>query len=233
MQDTRDLVDKCYGRHQLELVRPSLQSLFERQLYARYHFSEARSLLGGYVGKHLADASLIEVVFGQSEDANYEFNLFLVHAGAHITACIQSLHATADILAYAVYLALGINLAGNPLRERSISIGSVRERLRSEQQYATFSTLLTEYQTGGQFKHLAALANRSKHRSVVRPSLNEDLTGTAPSRHTLRLASFWHDAEQYPEVAVESFLQAEYDRCSPLVVQAGNALNAFLSARAS
>ncbi len=226
--ETQDLVLAKFGRDQLELVRPCLQSVCARQWYAGYHYHEARRLLDSFVSARLTNASLIEVVFGQDTEAADEFNRFLMEAGAHVLACVQSMHATADILSHVVYLSLGINLSTQPIAEWNVSLTTVVARLQQEATASAIYALLNDISSGGSFAHLSALSNHGKHRSVVRPSLTEDWTGAAPDRHTLKIPSFIYKKKRYPEVAVKDFLEPEYDRCKRLVVNTGNALNGFL-----
>ena len=229
IKETRDLVRTKYGNEQLELVRPCLQSVFDRQWYAGYHYKEALYLQDSFVSSRLTSTCLFDVVFGQDANATDDFNRFLLEAGAHVLACVQSIHATADILAHVAYFALGVNLSSKPIDERNISLASVVGRLRQEAPVATIYALLNELASAGNFTHLSALANHSKHRSIIRPLLTEDWTGEALERHSLKIPSFFYSRKPYPEIAVKDFLEPEYHRCSQLVVDTGNALNVFLS----
>lgn len=226
--ETRDLVLAKYGAEQQELVIPCMQSVRDRQWYAGYHYHEACRLLESFLSGRLKTTCLLDVVFGLDAELTDEFNTFLLEVGAHVLACVQSMHATADILAHVVYFSLGINLSSEPIAERYISLLKVKDRLRQETSVAAINALLDELASGGNFAHLSALTNVSKHRSIVRPSLSEDLTGAAPERHTLKIVSFSHSNKDYPEVVAKDFLQQEYSRSSKLVVDIGNTLNAFL-----
>jgi hypothetical protein len=228
LEETRELVQARYGRPQLELVRPSLQSLGERQGYAGYHFHEARGLVDSWVSTRLTEVSLLQIVVGDDEEAVSEFNTLMLKTGAHVLACVQSMHATADILAHVVYFSLGMNRAGLPIPEVKISLRSVIDRTKSDPRTKSICCLLRDLSSGGGFHHLAALSNLGKHRSIVRPALNEDWTGKAPERHTLKFPPFTYKNKHYPEVAVKEFLEAEYSRNSHLVVATGNAVNDYL-----
>ncbi len=226
--ETKELVLAKFGRNQLELVRPCIQSVSVRQWYAAYHYGEVCRLLDSFVTTQLAGASLLEVASDQDAVASDDFNRFLLEAGAHVLACVQCLHATADILAHVVYLALGMNLSAKPMKELDVSLLNVATRLRHEQPDSDVYRLLGDFNSGGHFDHLSALSNISKHRSILRPSLDEDWTGARLERHMLRIPSFSRLQKHYPEVTVKEFLEPEYNRCSKLVVDVGNALNTFL-----
>lgn len=232
IDETRKLVLGLNGRSQLDLVRPCLQSVVDRQEYARFHYHETMDLLERFVSTRLKDTSLLEVVFGGDDETANEFQIFITKIGAHFTACIQSLHAVADILGHALYYALAINLSPKPLAPRVISASSVIRKIQGNAEFAQVHTLFQRLYAGGNFAHLAALVNHSKHRSVVQPSLNEDQTGLAPQRHRLKLPRFVYEGAEYPEVSIKDFLEPEYDRCSVLVIDIGNSLNAVLRARA-
>ena len=228
IQETRDLVAQRFGRHQLDLASPSIQSVVDRQRYARYHYQETIKLFDNFVSTHLTDASLLEVTLGVDEGARGEFELFITKVGAHVLSCVQSMHAVGDILAHAVFFSLGMNLAPRPLTERAISLTNVIERLRTTTSFRPVFALVEELQTGGDFDQLTALANHSKHRSIIRASLSEDLTGKCPERHALKMERFKFCGTTYPEVSVRQFLGPEYDRCSKLVIDIGNAINHVL-----
>jgi hypothetical protein len=77
VDETRDLVQRLYGRTQLDLLRPSLRSVIDRQQYARFHYHEAQTLLDCFVLTRFKDASLLEVVHGGDKEAANEFQDFI------------------------------------------------------------------------------------------------------------------------------------------------------------
>lgn len=232
IEQTRKLVLGLYGRAQLELVSPCLRSVVDRQAYARFHYHETLDLLDRFVSTRLKDTSLLDVIFDGDDEIANDFQIFITKIGAHFTACIQSVHAVADNLGLALYYALALNLAPKPLALRTVSASSVLRELQGSAELAQVHVLFERLCTGGNFSHLAALVNHGKHRSVVQPSLNEDQTGLAPQRHTLKLPRFEYEGVSYPDISIKDFLEPEYDRCSVLVIDIGIALNATLRARA-
>jgi hypothetical protein len=225
IQKTRDLIAQRFGRHQLDLVNPCFQSIVDRQQYARYHYHEIMYLLDYFISEHLTETSLLKLSMGMDDDARDEFDLFMIKIGAHVLSCVQNMHSLADILAHAVYFSLGINLTPNTLTENKISINTVINKVRTITYYQTVFILLNELQTGGHYEHLNALSNHSKHRSIVRSLLNEDFTKDISSRHSLKISNFKYRGTSYPEVSVRKFIASEYERCSKLVIDIGNALN--------
>jgi hypothetical protein len=173
LKETREHVSRLFGRDQLELAAPSLRSVDDRQTYARIHFQAARASIEAYVSAELQDASLLEVTLGGDRESWLKFNVFTREVGAHLTACIQSIHAVPDILANALYYCLGLNLLPNALKPRALTATSVTAQFAQQSESAKLGGLLEVLTTGGDFKHVSALANQAKHRSIVFPSLNE------------------------------------------------------------
>jgi hypothetical protein len=124
------LVRSRYGREQFELARQSIGSTIDRREYARYHYHEVVRILDERVGKLHASDSLVETVLGGGDENEAdEFDQCMTEIGAHVTSCIQSLHAIGDIYAHAIYYALGYNLGPSPLPEKRIYLKSVKDKL--------------------------------------------------------------------------------------------------------
>lgn len=227
VEETREHIRRVFGNAQLELARPCLRSVDDRQIYARVHFQDAKAKIDSYLQLALQDASLFEVTFGDSE-AWVEFNNFIREVGAHLTACVQSIHAVPDILAHATYYSLGLNRVAGALKARDICAGSVLKLLRRDPELNAIATLLESLLSTQGFIHLSALNNHAKHRSIVFPMLNEDLTGTRDKRHMVVFSSFVYDDCTFPEVFADDFLAVEYERSSQFVVDVGIELNAVL-----
>lgn len=230
IEETREHIRRLFGDDQLELAKPCLRSVVDRQTYARIHLQDAKAKIDSYTQTALQDASLFDVTFGDSE-AWVEFNIFLREVGAHLTACVQSIHAVPDILAHAIYYSLGLNQATGALKARDVCAGSVLRLLRRERQLSAITALLESLVSTDTFAHLAALANQAKHRSIVFPSLDEDLTGTRKKRHMVLFPAFVYDDGSFPQVFADDFISVEYERFSRCVVDTGIQLNAVLQRR--
>ncbi|MDN3237997.1 hypothetical protein [Pseudomonas sp. WAC2] len=231
LEETREHIARLYGRHQLELAKPCIQSVVDRQVYARIHYQDARSKTDIYIRSELQETSLLEVAFGDRGKAWEEFNIFVREVGAHLTACIQSMHALPDILAHAIYYSLGLNISSAALKSRNIGAASVSKLLKANIELVILGDLLIEFIKGGNFVHLSALSNQAKHRSIVFPSLSEDWTGKRKEPHLLIFPAFSYESFCYPQVSADEFLKDEYQRCSELVVEIGSLLNAVLCKR--
>jgi len=171
-------------------------------------------------------------VIHQSDESFSEFHWLITKIGAHVVACIQSLHAIADIMAHAVYYSLGMNRSDNALREANISTTTVLEKLGDSAELSTVHQLLTKLASGGRADHLAALSNYSKHRSIIRTAMTEDWTGEEPERHRLTLGGVSYKGKSFPDARVKDFITDEHDRIARLIVDTGNAMHAVLQLRA-
>lgn len=224
---TRQNVHRLFGSDQLELAKPCLRSVIDRQTYARIHYQDARSKIDSYTQSALQNSSLFEVTFCDSE-AWVDFNIFIREVGAHLTACVQSIHAVPDILAHAIYYCLGLNSTSGSLKPREICAASVMKRLKRDPEFASIIAILNSLISTSTFAHLAALCNQAKHRSIVFPSLNEDLTGTREKQHMVVFPAFVYENDSYPQVFADDFIAAEYERSSQCVIAIGNELNVVL-----
>lgn len=184
--ETRTLVASLFGQEHLQLVKSSLDALALRQEYARYHYHEVGRLLEDFQNRHLTMKPLLVVMHGKDKAAREEFELLMVQIGAHALACVMSIHALADLMAYAAYQALGYSLQPGALRERDINAGNVCDRLEGLPEHNRIADLVGNFLIDTNFKHVAALTNKSKHQALVRSVLNEDLSGVREIRHEVR-----------------------------------------------
>lgn len=234
LQHTYGLVERAFGRDQVALVKPSLRAVVDRQNFASYHFHETQRLLRSFRRKHLADKNLLVALHGsKNSPAREPFELLMIKAGAHVTACVQAIHAIPDILASGLYFATGLNLSAQPLSDRDVSIKSVATLMKRTPSLASLSDPVSRIATGPQFEHLAALSNLSKHRTIIRTALSEDWTGKRKERHEFHFPAFSCPAKSgqkhYPEVSFASITETEYNRLSFLVIEVGHEVNAALT----
>lgn len=230
MEEARQLIEKLYGKEQLALAAPSLSSVVERRDHASIHWHNTRNLLNAF-SRLARTRPLFAIAFGaDGEKARDRYHVNLAKAQAYVIALVQSLHSIPDTYAHAIYYALAMDKSPKAFKEeRFIGASSVRDKLDAPD-LKELRGLYASLFEGGEFKHLAAISNRSKHRSVVRPSLNEDYTGTK-DRVNLEFPGFEHGDQSYDPVPVREFTEREYNRCARLIVDTGNALNVVLRAR--
>lgn len=226
LKQLREDVQQVFGTDQERLLAPCLRSIDERRAFARYHHAETKRLLEAVT----VDRTPIQMVAWMLDSESPEttgFQSVRFHASAHVHACVQSMHALADILAHAVYYGLGMNLNPNlKLDARTLNIKSVRDRLPS----GAIRDQLTQLVDDAGFKYLAALVNHSKHRSLIAVPFSVDLSGEDAQQHGLKFGGFEYNGVKYPEQWVAPALRQEYDRQEPHILGAGVALNAAVAA---
>jgi len=225
---TGKMVTSVFGNAQWLKAHPSVRAMVDRPEFCRYHYHEAMDMMEGYIDSKLKDASL----FGIYEDYA-EFSYLMQKIRANIVAFIQSLHAVADTCSHMLYYSLALDRLPNPLKERDICAKEVlklleHRRSAGESEYDKLCSLFREVTAGEDYKYLCALANTLKHRSVVRPELNEDCTGTRDEKWILFLESFSYSGETFKKTNVREFMRKEHDRIQPLTVNIGMELNRVL-----
>lgn len=232
--EARKLVALRYGKTQAELACQSMNSTIDRQEYARYHYRNAKNLFETCVGKFDSPVNLLKISTGGNEDARDEFNQCIWEIGAHVTACVQSLHAMGDIFAHAIYYALGYNLKlSPPLLERKICLYAVKRELDRTLEHQDIAQELDLLASGDDFAYLGALSNHSKHRSLIRSGLWVDFTGEKLDPYTLEFQGFIYDKKPYSRRLVLPFLQSEFDRQSLRIFEIGDVLNSVLKSDSS
>jgi hypothetical protein len=232
IEATRQEIERVHGRRQLELARPCLRSLSDRQFYARFHYQRTRSTLGRYVKQHLDPDDPMPTIFGQDQKGWNRFNVVIRKLGADVTACIQSIHAVPDILASAVYFALALDRSSKPGPGKFVNHGFVMDATAGVPALKEVHAGLRAATAGKAWGHLAALANQSKHYSIVFPALNTDLTGERAEKHMPVLPSFIARGKRYPQVFVSEFLPPIYSQVSQAVQTTGHALHSCLRSAA-
>lgn len=226
--ETHALIKTAFGAAQLKLAGESIRSLVDREHYASYHFREAGRLTKDFERRHLKDGILLDIYTQQGESKRVAFEQYIIKASAHAVASVQSIHALPDIMANATYLACGLNLLPNARPEHEIALPAVVEAMTADANFRSLAQLLTRAQSGSHWRHLAALTNLSKHRSVVRASLNEDLTGLRAKHRELHFQGFERNAKRFPAISVQSLLEPEFLRLATLIVDVGHELNVCL-----
>lgn len=226
LPETHDLVRKRFDRKQELLVRECTRSIVDRQNFGRFHYHEVRRLAKTFERKHLSEKSLFEL--HASEEIREAFERFIIKAGAHATACVQSVHAIPDILANALYYACGLNLGSNAIPEHKVSVSTVEKALKRQPSSQALADTLSKTVEGPGWDHLSAISNMSKHRSVIRSSLSEDWTGERKNLREIQFAIFERGGKQYWSKSLEDAIGPEYDRLSMVVIECGHELNRWL-----
>lgn len=228
IEETREAIARAFGPKQLDLARPCLRSLYDRQFYARFHYQRAEGTLKRYVSNHLKDKDFLPIAFGADELEWNLFNVVIRKLAADLTACVQSLHAIPDILASATYYALALDQTVKPEMGRYVNHAFVTKSIKTLTPLNNVRRALQSATVGQRYKQLAALANQSKHYSIVFPELSQDLTGKRAEQYLLLFPAFNARGMQYNQVYVSDFLPPIHDQISRSVVETGRAIDEYL-----
>lgn len=225
---TGTLVATAFGKAQWEKAYPSVRSMADRPEFCHYYYHQALDLLDEYIKSKLGGKGL----FNAFKDYD-EFSYLMLRIRANVVAFVQSLHAVPDTCAHVLYYSLAIDKLPQPLKERDVNASRVLRLLERQcesthPEYKNLCRLFKEITTGDGYEYLAALTNTSKHRSIVRPQLNQDLTGKREEKWILFLEPFWYEGKFFEQTNAREFMQNEHDRIQPLIVDIGVELNKVL-----
>lgn len=229
ISDTKELVASLHGQDRLASIAPSLYAMSQRQCYARFHYQEVERLLTDFRNAYLKQDILLSVIHGTDEDARAAFERFMMKAGANVIACVLSIHSMADVIAFAVYLALGYQSVPKLRKEKAVSAATLLPQLAVDPNHKVIYDALAQFTSTPSFKHVEALSNHSKHRGLIKPLLNEDWTGVRERPYELRFASFIYDGFPFPEAEITSVIGPAYQAASTAVVVVGSEMNLLLS----
>jgi hypothetical protein len=207
-------------------ISPCLNSIAERQEYARFHFNEAKDSLESFIKtEHLVE-DLFRLAFGKGGEGFSEFEENKLKAQAHTLACLQNMHSVLDILSHVIYYGLNLNMAK---REREISINALSRWLSENSKFSQLSNLITQLKGHDDYLYLNALVNHSKHKSVIAPSFNFNLRKSGEDVNEFLFPNFSYGNKNYKKRLVYDFLSSEYDRQGTQIILIGNELNKVLA----
>jgi len=219
-------VEKIYGEKQRRLLSPSIDSLIDRKSFARYHFQESERLLKNFLINKTDRHDLVKLVVGTDQEELNEFSQCLLCVKAHIVACLQSMHAMADILGHVVYYALGMNNDHKTrLNLRDVSIRSVLKKLTAYSEYKALTDKMSQLTSNDDFEYLSHIVNHSKHRSIIGASFTFYDQVDAERSHGLEFLDFTFNGTFHSKRWVDTFLEKEYCRQDPLTIEIGNEIN--------
>ena len=224
LNELRKEVTRSQGKVASFKLSSFLNSICERQEFARYHFHEARDSLSQYMDDSIPEMELFRLAFSGKGETREDFSERKFKARANVLACVQSTHAVSDILAHAIYYALNLDCAKT---ERDITIASVIRWLQTRSEYTVLCGLLNELVSHDDYGYMCALANHSKHRSIVSLGLNFNFRKAGNEMKELVFPDFSYGGKQYSKRMVFEFLESECDRQNRSIVSIGNVINAL------
>lgn len=225
LKELKEKVLKIHGKPAYSNLSPCLNSIVERQEFARYHYHEVKGFMEGYMDDNYSDMELFRLVFAGSGSHKEQLEDNKFRARAHIVGFVQSLHSVSDILGHVVYYSLNLSQART---ERDISLLKVRKWVGAHREYKEIKVGLDELINHQDYEYLTALANYSKHRSIVSLNFNFNLRRSATEMKELVFPSFTYDGTCFRATSAYQFLESEFNRESKLVLEIGNEINRIL-----
>jgi hypothetical protein len=227
-QETCDLVERRFGKPNREAAHDSIQSVVKRLDYARFHYQEVGDMLAEFKASHLDERSVFGMAFGPHREARDAYEQFMDAVGAHAIACLQSVHAIADLLANAIFYSLRLDADGKPLRPEQVDFKRVSYLLEMPKSRLPIKAAIDAMVADASYVHVDALSNKAKHSSLVDKTLTEDLAGERPDRHEIRFRVFVRKGVEYRERKFEDVLRPAYAIASSTVVEVGHMVDAEL-----
>lgn len=232
LQETHRLIREVFGKDHEKKAKESIRSITDRQAFASYHFAEVLRLTKSLETKHFSNVkTILEIHVDGAETKRAAFEKYMIKAGAHTVAAIQSLHSLPDIFSHTIYFASGQNLHTHALADADISTQKVAACIKHDINFKSLALPLSKLQSGSGWSHLAAACNMRKHRSIVRASYNEGWLGERQSKRELQVSQFSHKDKQYPSISLKDLLEPEYERLMYNIIRIANDLNICLQAR--
>ncbi len=219
---------KLYAPDHMQKLSLSLNSIFDRIEFCRFHFHESKVALDKVLHDKTDQASLISLILHFDSKVHEEFEDCKFRARAHIISCIQSLHSVSDILSQVIYYALDIKKAKT---ESEITLKKNYKWINSTGGFDVLSNMLGTLIYHDDYNYLCAVVNHSKHRSIVEPYFNVNLHKQGKNIQEMRFRNFEFDGKEYPSRLVETFIESEFNRESNLVINIGNEVNRIVLAK--
>lgn len=229
-QRTKELIFRRVKKGHLEAVA-SLTSVIDRLDHARYHYGQITRPWADLLTRAQCSEELWRMLgFGATRDELEVLAQDRIARSANIVACTQALHSIPDTLAFAVFNCLEMPFPrGKSIDD--VSVSSVSSWLKYHPEGRRFRSVFGELTGAPAYRHLAALSNHAKHRSIIGDRVSADLTGKDDTPIRLYFKEFSFKRRHYPRMEALPLLQGEFNRINKLVLTCGNHISAYLELR--
>jgi hypothetical protein len=219
--DLEKLRSLCINNENLEIISKIIDSLHDRQDYARYHYKEYERLLDEK--KSAAEVIMLAI----SPDQNYE--LHRIAMKANIISCIQNMHIIHDLLGFLILKVLDLKIIRNGEEVKNIYLRTVINELKSINDNRCTSLLNLLIQLAGEdvknqplyFDYLCEIVNHSKHKYTIEPKFNTNFTGDI--ERICYFDNFTHN-KKHDKMDAVFFINTEYNREAKLIIEIENEL---------
>ncbi|WP_156111734.1 hypothetical protein [Vibrio navarrensis] len=222
IKDLKDYVSELYGEEQRQALSSSLDSIFENQDFARFHYAEVQRLIKEHMeGKNPAYDYVKLMLATDAETLNAEFEFKLAYR-ANVFALLKNLHSISDFLAHVLYYAFGLNLCKQTfIKPDQLNLYHTKKSLEKIQITDELKALIDSLTNHNDYRYLRDLVNHTKHRSNILSRLTYDSNQVGEDVYQVSFLPF----ENYGTVAVNEYLHREYDRQSSIVIEIGQHIN--------
>ena len=174
--DLKNTISDLYGREQVKLISPSLESIFQNQDFARYHYSELNRLVEEHFDVLDDKQNYLKLILTNDADVRNKEHDYGIAYKANIMALLKNLHSISDLLAHTIYFALGLNLkAQTKINPRYLNLQKVADKLTNINGASDLVNELNALTSHEDSIYLNCLVNHSKHSSNIAPNLSYEL----------------------------------------------------------
>lgn len=195
-------------KHGIPYPNEYLTSLEWRQRRAGYHAEMAEAEWSDFMSKPFAVG-----------DEAYQKAFFVYEA--HAEACVQALHAMADILAQII----NATLMATPLSEDDVSFPGVPVRLKKQGNATRIITACNSLMQSKEYRYVNAFSNTIKHRRLVRSDIGGEHGNGTRNKTEPIFAEFNYKGASYPETWGSDILASYRQEIVRLVNEVGLSVN--------
>lgn len=217
--DLNKLKELSKNNKNFEEIVQTIESLHDRQDYAKYHYQE-------YLKLSNTNENVESILLAISTDD--EFIKRRLAIKANIMACIHNMHIIHDYLGYLIFYTLNLEIKGK------IDFYKVLEYLKSLKDYRhkTLLSLLFKFKCENNtqfspFKYLCDISNHSKHKFIIESKATTNLNNKKFNRNS-KFFGFTQKNNDYKEMDIDTFIKKEYEREAKLIIEIENELISIL-----
>ncbi len=230
LKELKNDIETLFGKEQLELLSPCLETIADKNFYVHYHYNEIERLINEELKEIESENNKLINLIDDTGEEHKKVLLEIRKACAHIIACLQSLHSIADVLAHVIYFALNMdNDTGTKLDSTKIYASSVSGKLNLISGANPIKTVFDSLIKDDGFRYLSAIVNCSNHKNLINTNfwINSD-PDKEYSAKSLEFYAFKFKRKNYAQKRVIEFIKNEYSRIDSLVIEIGIEINNFV-----
>ncbi len=199
-----------------------MDSIFENQDFARFHYAEVQRLIKGHMEGKNPTYDYVKLTLATDEETlNAEFEFELAYR-ANVFALLKNLHSISDFLAHVLYYAFGLDLCyQTSITPEKLNLYYTKKSLEKIKITDELKALINSLTNHEDYHYLKDLVNHTKHRSNILSRLTYDSNQVGEDVYQVSFLPF----KNYGTVAVNEYLHREYERQSSIVIEIGQHIN--------